>query len=133
MYEQVMKRILTRLEELLKRCDHLHMLVVMKERESECSFRREKYSGVVQASNFQGRQVHHHHRISQATVHFISRLIIKPPPTTTEIMSFLFGGGRPQPSSAEKIAAVEAEIEMVSDMYNRYCSDEPLHESIPRY
>lgn len=35
-------------------------------------------------------------------------------------MSFLFGGGRPQPSSAEKIAAVEAEIDMVSDMYNRY-------------
>ncbi|KAG9692279.1 hypothetical protein KCU81_g218, partial [Aureobasidium melanogenum] len=34
-------------------------------------------------------------------------------------MSFLFGGGRPQPSSAEKIAAAEAEIDMVSDMYNR--------------
>ncbi|KAG9624261.1 hypothetical protein KCU64_g19873, partial [Aureobasidium melanogenum] len=27
--------------------------------------------------------------------------------------------GRPQPSSAEKIAAAEAEIDMVSDMYNR--------------
>jgi hypothetical protein len=35
-------------------------------------------------------------------------------------MSFLFGGGRPQPSSAEKIAAAETEIEMVSDMFNRY-------------
>lgn len=129
-----MKRILTKLEMLLGRCDHVHMLVVMKERESECSFRREKYSGVVQASNFQGRQVHHHHRISQATAHSTSRLTVKKnPPTHTEIMSFLFGGGRPQPSSAEKIAAVEAEIEMVSDMYNRYCSDEPLHESIPRY
>ncbi|KAG9640783.1 hypothetical protein KCU78_g10100, partial [Aureobasidium melanogenum] len=34
-------------------------------------------------------------------------------------MSFLFGSGRPQPSSAEKIAAAEAEIDMVSDMYNR--------------
>jgi hypothetical protein len=34
-------------------------------------------------------------------------------------MSFLFGGGRPQPSSAEKIAAAEQEIEMVSDMFNR--------------
>ncbi|KAF7846170.1 hypothetical protein BT93_L5035 [Corymbia citriodora subsp. variegata] len=35
-------------------------------------------------------------------------------------MSFLFGAGaRPQPSSAEKIAAAEAEIDMVSDMYNR--------------
>jgi len=33
-------------------------------------------------------------------------------------MSFLFGQ-RPQPSSAEKIAAAEAEIDMVSDMYNR--------------
>lgn len=35
-------------------------------------------------------------------------------------MSFLFGGGRPQPSSAEKIAAAEAEIEMVSGMFNQY-------------
>lgn len=34
-------------------------------------------------------------------------------------MSFLFGG-RPQLSSAEKIAAVELEVEMVSDMLNRY-------------
>jgi len=33
-------------------------------------------------------------------------------------MSFLFGG-RPQLSSAEKIAAAETEIEMVSDMFNR--------------
>lgn len=41
-------------------------------------------------------------------------------------MSFLFGGGRPQPSSAEKIAAAEAEIDMVSDMYNRYT----LHSSL---
>ncbi|KAF2429467.1 hypothetical protein EJ08DRAFT_562418, partial [Tothia fuscella] len=37
-------------------------------------------------------------------------------------MSFLFGGGRPQPTSAEKIAAAEAEIEMVSDMFNRLVS-----------
>jgi hypothetical protein len=34
-------------------------------------------------------------------------------------MSFLFGQGRPQPSSAEKIAAAEAEIEMVSNMFNQ--------------
>jgi len=34
-------------------------------------------------------------------------------------MSFLFGGGRPQPSSAEKIAAAETEVEMVSDMFSR--------------
>jgi len=33
-------------------------------------------------------------------------------------MAFLFGG-RPQLSSAEKIAAAETEIEMVSDMFNR--------------
>ncbi|KAF2857506.1 hypothetical protein K470DRAFT_253167 [Piedraia hortae CBS 480.64] len=32
----------------------------------------------------------------------------------------LFGfGGRPQPSSAEKIAAVEAEIQMVSHMFTQ--------------
>ena len=35
-------------------------------------------------------------------------------------MSFLFGGGRPQLSSAEKIAAAETEVEMISDMFNRY-------------
>ena len=34
-------------------------------------------------------------------------------------MSFLFGG-RPQLSSAEKIAAAETEVEMVSDMFNRF-------------
>lgn len=34
-------------------------------------------------------------------------------------MSFLFGG-RPQLSSEQKIAAAEAEIDMVSDMYSRY-------------
>lgn len=33
-------------------------------------------------------------------------------------MSFLFGG-RPQISSEQKIAQAEAEIDMVSDMYNR--------------
>jgi len=33
-------------------------------------------------------------------------------------MSFLFGG-RPQPSSAEKIAAAENEVELVSDMYKK--------------
>jgi hypothetical protein len=35
-------------------------------------------------------------------------------------MSFLLGGGRSQVSSAEKIAAAETEIEMVSDMFSRY-------------
>lgn len=35
-------------------------------------------------------------------------------------MSSFFGMGRPQPSSAERIAAAEAEIEMVSDMFSRY-------------
>jgi mitochondrial import inner membrane translocase subunit TIM10 len=33
-------------------------------------------------------------------------------------MSF-FGMGRPQLSSAEQIAAVEAEMKMMSDMHNR--------------
>lgn len=36
-------------------------------------------------------------------------------------MSFL-GFGRPQPSSAEKIAAVEAEMKLMADMMNRYAS-----------
>lgn len=36
-------------------------------------------------------------------------------------MSFLgFGGGRPQPTSEQKIQAAEAEIEMVSNMFNQY-------------
>uniref|UniRef100_A0A0D6R872 Mitochondrial import inner membrane translocase subunit n=1 Tax=Araucaria cunninghamii TaxID=56994 RepID=A0A0D6R872_ARACU len=34
-------------------------------------------------------------------------------------MSFLFGGGRPQLSSEEKIANAETEVEMVSDMFSR--------------
>ncbi|KAF1812383.1 hypothetical protein P152DRAFT_458756 [Eremomyces bilateralis CBS 781.70] len=34
-------------------------------------------------------------------------------------MSFLFGGGRPQPSSAEKIAQAEMEFEMVMDAFSR--------------
>ena len=36
-------------------------------------------------------------------------------------MSFLFGNKGP--SSAEKIQAVETELEMVSDMFNRYAAD----------
>lgn len=39
-------------------------------------------------------------------------------------MSFLFGG-RPQLSSAEKVAAAELEVEMVSDMLQRYLSYPP--------
>lgn len=45
------------------------------------------------------------------------QLITKPQTTVT--MSFL-GFGRPQPTSAEKIAAVEAEMKLIIDMQNRY-------------
>jgi hypothetical protein len=38
--------------------------------------------------------------------------------SSTIIMSFLFGGA-PKMSSAEKIAAAETEVEMISDMFNR--------------
>jgi len=31
----------------------------------------------------------------------------------------MFGLGRPQPSSAEKIAAAEQEMDLISDMFNR--------------
>jgi len=34
-------------------------------------------------------------------------------------MSFLFGGGRRQPTSAEKIAAMEAEMDAHVDMFKR--------------
>ena len=39
-------------------------------------------------------------------------------------MSFLFGGP-PKMSSAEKIAAAETEVEMVTDMFNRYAIPTP--------
>ena len=32
----------------------------------------------------------------------------------------MLGFGRPQPSSAEKIAAAEAEMDLVTDMFNKY-------------
>jgi import inner membrane translocase subunit TIM10 len=32
----------------------------------------------------------------------------------------MFGFGRPQPSSAEKIAAAEQEMDLVTDMFNKY-------------
>lgn len=41
-------------------------------------------------------------------------------PSQTLIMSMFGFGGRAPPSSAEKIAAAEAEIEMVSNMFNQY-------------
>ncbi len=45
-------------------------------------------------------------------------------------MSYLFGAGRPQPTSAEKLAAAETEVEMVSDMLNRYL---PLLQQAPNH
>jgi hypothetical protein len=44
-------------------------------------------------------------------------------------MSYLFGG-RPQVSSEQKIAQAEAEIDMVSDMYTRYCYLSPYSWSL---
>lgn len=38
----------------------------------------------------------------------------------------MFGLGRPQPSSAEKIAAAEQEMDLVTDMFNKYASPEIL-------
>lgn len=46
-------------------------------------------------------------------------------------MSFLFGG-RPQLSSAEKIAAAETEVEMVSDMFSRYDGPNPSLQVISK-
>ena len=42
-------------------------------------------------------------------------------------MSMFGGFGRPQPSSAEKIAAAEAEMDLVTDMFNKY----DLQPSLP--
>lgn len=45
-------------------------------------------------------------------------------------MSGLFGMGRPQPSSAEKIAAAEQEMDMVADMFSKFVSSaSPLQAS----
>jgi hypothetical protein len=46
-------------------------------------------------------------------------------PRTTAIMS-MFGIGRPQPSSAEKIAAAEQEMDLVTDMFNKYIPLSPF-------
>lgn len=78
-----------------------------------------------------------HHRSDPSRAHqhqHLTRPIPSPPiPSTNKVlvyqnltliykkMSFLFGG-RPQLSSEQKIAAAEAEIDMVSDMYSRYVS-----------
>lgn len=50
-------------------------------------------------------------------------------------MSFLFGGGRPQLSSEQKIAAAETEVEMVSDLFNRYVieTSSSVGEMVARY
>ena len=53
----------------------------------------------------------------ERTIYTLAALLLKFAPFIT--MSFLFGGGRPQLSSAEKIAAAETEVEMISDMFNR--------------
>jgi len=37
-------------------------------------------------------------------------------------MSGMFGFGRPQPSSSEKIAAAEQEMDLITDMFNKYVS-----------
>jgi import inner membrane translocase subunit TIM10 len=43
----------------------------------------------------------------------------------------MFGGfGRPQPSSAEKIAAAEAEMDLVTQMFNKYALFLPLQGCI---
>ena len=48
-------------------------------------------------------------------------------------MSFLFGGGRPQLSSEQKIANAEIEVEMVNDMLTRYSTLTPLAFFSPQH
>jgi import inner membrane translocase subunit TIM10 len=47
-------------------------------------------------------------------------------------MSMFGGFGRPQPSSAEKIAAAEAEMDLVTDMFNKYFPLLPSHPFLSR-
>lgn len=42
----------------------------------------------------------------------------------------MFGFGRPQPSSAEKIAAAEQEMDMITDMFNKYVTRYTLTGSV---
>ena len=42
----------------------------------------------------------------------------------------MLGFGRPQPSSAEKIAAAEAEMDLVTDMFNKYDLQPSPHSEI---
>ncbi len=56
--------------------------------------------------------------LSPLPTHDLSQTSSVPPHLTSPTMSF-FGIGRPQPTSAEKIAAVEAEMKMMADMHNR--------------
>jgi hypothetical protein len=69
------------------------------------------------ASINQQQPTSNNHFHENARHHLPNRKLLSNTPTLT--MSFLFGGARPQPSSAEKIAAAEAEIEMVSGMFNQ--------------
>jgi hypothetical protein len=39
--------------------------------------------------------------------------------TISIVIMSMFGFGRPQPSSAEKIAAAEQEMDLVTDMFNK--------------
>jgi hypothetical protein len=48
-------------------------------------------------------------------------------PELTFTMSFLFGGA-PKMSSEQKIAAAETEVEMITDMFNRFVR--PYHVNI---
>ena len=56
----------------------------------------------------------------------VSENFVTPVLTQNAIMS-MFGMGRPQPSSAEKIAAAEQEIDLVTDMFNKYAIASPLY------
>jgi len=42
----------------------------------------------------------------------------------------MFGFGRPQPTSAEKIAAVENELKVVAEMHSRYVLSIPSIRSL---
>lgn len=45
----------------------------------------------------------------------------------------MFGFGRPQPSSAEKIAAAEQEMDLVTDMFNKYVSSLSISSYAPAW
>ena len=67
------------------------------------------------------RTINKQHFNSYKVLHYITHIYLESIITDVTAIMSLFGyGARPQPSSAEKIAAAEQEMDLVTDMFNKY-------------